>query len=757
MIKFSLQNRIMNSLETIEKQYPLQVDLSNCAKEPIHIINRIQPHGVLLTYLFESEKIIRCSDNSNRIISYSPVELIDQPISKILSKQTIDTVREKLSVDPTYFMDVTIGSVKATLIVHKRGEEVVAELEPSKATVNPFEYQTQLTSIVSKINSLESVSQMCDQTVHLLSEYLGFDRVMIYKFDDDWNGKVIAEIREENLEPWLGLQYPASDIPSQARQLFLKQGIRLIPNVSYESSQIISSDKVSDNPVDLSNSELRAVSSMHVEYLKNMKVSSTLTAAIVHNGALWGLIACHHYSPKYVNYYQRLACKLLTQVFSSQLGLTLSNTLLQQANRTSKVRSKLIEQMSRSWDVVKGMENFDVGPMELVECDGFCSLLEGKLTCFGETPSVDKINELVDWLLENACDDVYSTSNLGVEFPASTRYAKQCSGVLVIFLSREKRELLVWFRKEKIETINWAGNPREKVFIEKDGSLHPRRSFERWKETQKGRSLPWQNFEVQSVKSFGSEIKKLVIKQYDKISALNKEFDQAYKALESFSYSVSHDLRAPLRGIDGFAQLIKEEYYDRLDEMGKSAIQTIISSTQQMNTIIDDILAYSGLGKKEMRMGFFPMDKVIHEVLSLLTNTYHEVNIKDIPLLPEVYGDYTMIKLMMTNLLENAMKYSSKQHAPLVEIGVLSNTEGITFFVRDNGIGMEQKHLNKIFDVFNRVAGGEYPGSGVGLAIVKRIIEIHQGLIWVESKLGHGSTFYFRIGEVREIDRVVLY
>ena len=728
--------------------YPKKIDLNNCDKEPIHILGKTQSYGVLLAFDLNSLDLVQYSDNLSTVFEEDFISNLTSA-TDILQEEKLQELISRLDTKKSSSLEIIIGGEAYLLIAHTNPDLLIFELEPKGDTTHPVIYQQQLTDIVTELSAANDKQDMCDRAAALLKEFLGYDRVMIYRFDENWNGAIVSEAREANLESWLGLNYPATDIPQQARKLFLKQGVRIIANVADIPVKIQPTlSPVTNNPLDLSKSELRAVSPIHIEYLQNMKVGATLTAAIVYKDTLWGLVACHHYSPKFINYYKRLSAKFLTQVFATQLGLRTSNTNLEYVNRSNNVRSILIEQMSKNWNIEEGLTTHETTLVDLTEANGAAILLDGNLSLIGSTPSENQIFELKEWLVDQELDnEVFYSKALSESFDKANEFKGVAAGVLYIPISKGSPNALFWFKPEKKETVHWAGNPDKAVLSKTGEDLSPRKSFEKWMQEVDGQSEPWQDYEIAAAKALRQNISEIIIQKYDEVKNLNYKLERAYKELESFSYSVSHDLRAPLRGIDGFAQILKEDYYDSLDDFGKQAVRTIISSIHKMNELIDDILAFSGLSQKEASVQDFSLDELIQDVLSFIQVeiAYPKTKIKVDDDFPKITGDRGMIFQMFANLISNALKYSSKKDRPFVEIGYKKEKPTV-FYIKDNGIGFDIIHSERIFGVFHRLESDEnYPGSGIGLAIVKRVIEKHNGTIQVDSEPGVGSCFSFTL------------
>ena len=307
---------------------------------------------------------------------------------------------------------------------------------------------------------------------------------------------------------------------------------------------------------------------------------------------------------------------------------------------------------------------------------------------------------------------------------------------------------MLWFKPEKLETVTWAGNPEKPVALDYNQRLSPRKSFEKWSVLQHAQAEPWEDYELAAAKALKQDISEIILEKYEEVKSLNNRLQIAYEDLETFSYSVAHDLRAPLRGIDGFAQIIKEDYYDALDDFGKSSVQTIIYSADRMNRLIDDILEFSRVSKADLSRSRFSLETVTRDTLKFLNvaQEYPKTEIRIQDSLPEVYGDQNMITQVMQNLLTNALKYSAHKDQPLLEVGSEKIKGKTYFYIQDNGIGFDKKrHQKRIFKLFSRLVGKEYEGSGVGLTIVKRIIKKHNGKLKVRSTPGQGSTFLFTL------------
>ncbi len=729
--------------------YPKKIDITNCDKEPIHIIGKSQAHGVILACNPQSFEVTQCGQNTHLFFGKTYDEILGQNLENIIGGKSLTILKGKLENKAIEAIEVEVGGRNFLMLPHFSGADLVIDFEERGELWDSMFYQRQLTRILNGLSASESIEDLCDDAAGLTRDIFGYDRVMIYKFDEEWNGEVIAEEKKESLESWLGLHYPASDIPAQSRQIFLKHRVRIIVDVNYRPVPIIPElSPHTGEPLDLSKSELRGVSPIHIEYLQNMKVGASLTAAIIANGKLWGLVACHHYSTKFVNYFQRETCKFLTQVFSNQLALKDTGKYLEKNTASEKVRTKILQQMREQDKLSEALTNSSSLFTQLINCGGGAVVLNGNIFSVGKTPTENQIKHLLHHFLAEKQEHLFFTKNLEKVFPPAGDYREQASGVLSIQIGQDFNNYLLWFREEAPKTVNWGGNPENKAsYNEEKQRLSPRKSFEKWSQKLTGVSDSWKAYEIAAAKALAEDVSHIIVeKQKEEISRLNDELLDANDELELFSYSISHDLRGPLRGIDGYLRIMKEDFGEEIPEELLQLINTTLGSAEKMNQLIDDILSLSRIGRGEIRREEMDVNAQISEILESLNPeaAYPKTQIK-IENLPKLQADEKMMRQVWANLIGNALKYSAESKSPMVKIGANKEDNSTVYFVKDNGIGISEEKQNAVFNAFERYAGSNYSGTGIGLAVVKRIIEKHQGEVWVESSQGTGSTFKFRV------------
>lgn len=744
------------------------VDLTNCDKEPIHIPGSIQPHGMLLVLKEPQLEIVQVSNNTFDFLGLHPQELLNKELKELLDPKQISSIKACIledfeSLNP---LRITINNQDNPLIfdgiIHRLDGVLILELEPtqSKDVVSFFSFYHLVKGSIAKTQNGSTLDEMCQVIVKEVRKITGFDRVMVYQFDSEGAGRVIAEDTLENLSPYLGLHYPALDIPKQARQLFTLNLLRLIPDVNYQPAELFpTQNPVNNRPLDLSLSVLRSVSLCHTEYLNNMGVTASMSISLIKDKHLWGLIACHHHSAKYVTYEVRTACEFLGQVMSLELAGKEENENLDYKMKLKTIQSQLVESISEQENIMDGLVKEQSNLLNLCSAKGVAVCANGHLLLIGKTPEEPDVQDLIAWVEKKFNQDIFYTDSLSKVYPAAEKFKNAASGLLALSISKVQKNYVLWFRPEVLQTVNWGGNPNKPVEVEQDGSLRlsPRKSFAMWQETVRLKSLPWKQCEIDAVLELRSAIVGIVLRKADELARINIELARSNSELDAFAYIASHDLKEPLRGIHNYSSFLLEDYADVLNEDGVTKLQTLVRLTQRMEDLIESLLHFSRLGRVELVMQKTNLNQLVKSVIDVLSISLLKETKVDIRIprsLPVIRCDRVQVSEVFSNLIGNAIKYNNKTDK-WVEIGFLDSAEGrgeeevspIVFYVRDNGIGIREKHHEAIFRIFKRLhTPNKYGGgTGAGLTIAKKIVERHGGTIWVESTYGEGSTFYFTL------------
>ncbi|MGK7888328.1 MAG: ATP-binding protein [Leptolyngbyaceae cyanobacterium] len=736
------------------------INLTHLKQPQISTISRIQPHGVLLVLGESDLAVLQVSSNSSRAFGLPPQNVVGKNLEDLIDayqfsrlKAALDTNNLEL-INPTKMWIRRDGDDYAVYdgVFHRSADGfLVLELEPALSQENiPFLGFYHLAK--ASISHLESTSQLKDFYQVIVQEVrnvTGFDRVMLYRFDDDGHGEVVAENQLDEMESYLGLHFPESDIPKPARKMFLSNWIRVIPNATAGEVELFPpTNPISKQPVDLTLSILRSPYACHTEYLHNMGVAASLTISLMKDDKLWGLIACHHRTPKQIPYELRKACEFLGRVIFSEISNRQEEADYSYRMKLASVQSSLLETIAQDDDFVSGLTQHEPNLLDLVDAQGAAICVGGHWTMVGRTPVEEELDYLVQWLAKNVEEEVFYTDSLPLVYSDAERFKDVASGLLAIPIS--KRSYVLWFRPEVIQTVDWGGDPNnayELKEVDGDTRLCPRQSFSLWKETVRLTSLPWKAVEVKVCLELRKAIVNIVLRQAEELALLAEDLERSNAELKKFAYVASHDLQEPLNQVANFVQLLEMRYDEELDEDGKEFIGFAVEGVSLMQTLIDDVLAYSKVDLQGLEWQLTEVETSLEQALNNVRSRINETNavITHDPM-PTIVADGTQLMQLFQNLVGNAIKFGKPGVSPEIHISVKRREDNWLFSIQDNGIGIDPAFKDRIFVIFQRLhTRDEYLGSGMGLAICKKIVECHRGQIWVESQLGEGATFYFTI------------
>ncbi len=748
------------------------VDLTNCDREPVHLAGGVQPHGALLVVDPADFRVGQASANAGALLGAGARPVLGAALADLVGAAQADALAAAAAAADDagrvyHPVPVTAGGRAFEVVAHRNAAGLVFEFEPAgdgedgaaggpRLDLGAFHATVRRTmAAVARGTSVRAVAAAVAEEVRQVT---GFDRVWVYKFHEDWHGEIIAESRHPSVaESWLDLHYPAADIPAPARALFLRHWLRLIADVQAPPSPVEpAASPATGAPLDMGDCVLRAVSPVHVEYLTNMGVRASMSVSLVRDGALWGLVSCHHYGgPRRVSYHVRAACELLAQAFSTQLGLVEQAEDRDYALGLGAVRAALLERMARERDVVDGLLAEPERLLALAGAEGAAvCLADGDCSAVGRAPAAADVAALARWLAEGG-HDTFVTDALSRAYPPAAAYADVASGVLAVSLSRVRPYYAMWFRPQAAQTVRWGGDPGEKpVRVGADGvaRLSPRGSFAAWEEEVRGRSRPWRRAEVEAARALRGTVVDFLITRADELAALNRALERSNRELDDFAYVASHDLKEPLRGIHNYAAMVAEDYAGApLDADGVARLDTIRRLTARLDGLIDSLLEHARVNRLELELAPVDAQEALDDALERVGSTVAaRGGVVRVPRpLPVVRADRERLVEVLANLVSNAAKYGGA--SPEVEVGYLDGAGGRgspTLYVRDAGIGIEPRHHEAVFRLFKRLHprdayGG---GSGAGLTIVQKVVERHGGRIWLESAPGRGTTFYFTLG-----------
>ncbi len=743
------------------------VNLDNCEQEPIHVPGSIQPHGFLLGIKQDAFIVDFCSANCEAFIGQPHSALLGSSFAAVFGNDALKQLEEYIAngrMLSSSLLKLDLNDRTFLCTVHKSNDIYVLEGEPmdleAKAISTVYDQTAQFLSYMHDTHTLK---ELCELVAKGTREITGYDRVMVYRFDKDYNGEVFAESVREDLEPFLGLHYPHTDIPPQARQLYMQNLLRLITDINYIPVPIYTVDDVENKSLDLSLSILRSTSPIHVQYLHNMGVGATLTISLIYKKKLWGLIACHHYSPKNISPEVRLAAQLQGHFITSQIDVRQAS---EEYDETRKATAALEKMNSYGLGSAAALQEIANAPdiLKLCNAAGVSILFNKKVYKSGLSPDDEEVKQLANWLAAYSNNGSFVTDKLIDYLPEMKSVCETISGIIYHSLDMESDNCIIWYRPETITEVNWAGDPVKSIIKDKNG-LSPRNSFALWKEIISCISKPWLQPETDTAAAYASSLQRhinllIISLEEEKYRKLSELLKQTNSELENINWISTHDLQEPLRKI----QLISSRIMSKEEDMSPNvhdSLKRMNTSAQRMQTLLVDILKYTRLKHTDDSFESVDLDAILKEVEEDMTETIAErsaeIIVED---LPTIEGIPFLLRQLFSNLIANSIKYASPDRQPFVKVTVADTPMAylpedkqkyLVVYVADNGIGFDQHHAESIFNIFTKLhSSSDYKGSGVGLALCRKIMQNHNGYITASGAPNTGTvmSLYFPVKEI---------
>ncbi|OON63542.1 hypothetical protein B0920_09320 [Massilia sp. KIM] len=696
-----------------------QVDLLSCADEPIHLPGSIQPHGALL--FFRADGALEgWSANAPARLGFEPrlgqafdsLPLPDAALGLIaLGLEALEDTDTTPAVTA-----LTINEADYDCVVHGAFGRVIAEFEARETPAEEVVlFAVKAHGSIDRLRRQKTIDGLLQAAVRQVREFTGFDRVMAYRFRPDDSGDVVAEARREDLTPYLGQRYPASDIPAQARRLYVLNTLRMIADVDYNAVPLLGEPGAA--PLDMSHAVLRSVSPVHVEYLKNMGVGASMSVSIVINGRLWGLIACHHMSRKLVPYAIRMAADVLAQVIASTIHSIEAREDAALVEQAAAMRTSLVEALLLDEDPLETLGQHAAKLMATSNAQALVASLDGRVVAHGELPP-GLADAIVATLPEGRHDLV--TRECAGDWPQDVReQLGKWVGMLALPYDPAANGWCVLLRVEQIEQVAWGGRPEKAVQVGPLGErLTPRGSFDAWYETVRGCAHPWEPTVLSNARLTQAELVRAT-------SARRAQLDATRAQLLAM---LGHDLRDPLHSINMAGMVL--ERGNNQQGIGKR----IQSSTNRMQRMIGQVLDMSRIDRG-LGLGVAPepveLSELVKDLLDEARMAYPSI---DFELVCDqqavVDADRGRIGQVLSNLLSNARHHGEPGHPIRV---CLSRAEGKAVIeVSNQGVPIADEILATLFNPFKRASlnnARNRSGLGLGLYIAQQIVREHRGEI----------------------------
>ena len=642
-----------------------KVHLTDCDREPIHIPGTIQRFGVLFVLAEPSLTITQVSDDIGEHLPFRVEEVLGRQLSTMLDAASVADVKEALAEERWLDMNplqIDVHGKQFDGIVHRHQGAAILELEPNPGP--PIAMRHPFRAALLRIQRVVTSAELADVVVQQMRRVTGFERVMFYRFHEDGHGSVDGEAKEPTLEPYLGLHYPASDIPVQARELYRRNWLRLIFDASAKPARVVPTLRVdTGSPLDLSFSVLRSVSPIHLQYLANMGVRASMSVSLIVRDRLWGLISClNHTGPWRVSQETRMACEFLGRLTSLQIAALEDRDQL--AGRASRraTEEELTRVMRESAPEDDGLESLLSRPKELmglVGADGVALVSGGEVMVAGRTPPPALIQEIATWAEAKGGSRPYATASLGARFPRAQQASDVASGLLTFALPGAPQRRLLWFRPELIQTVSWGGDPNKPLTADSRDRLSPRHSFALWQEEVRLRSHPWTASNLEAA----DELQRRAI-EVDIARRLLGE-QRAVRARDEVARRGVHDLRGPLSAVllQAEAMLRVTGTSDKAASVLHGSAGRIRRSAAHMKALTDDLLDLASIEANRFALRLRPVDsrELVEDAL-LAASPLAEAKRLNLALelidVPRLEADPERIFRALSNLLGNAIKFT---------------------------------------------------------------------------------------------------
>ena len=761
----------------------LGADITNCDREPIHIPGSVQPHGALLALDPEELQIVQAGGNTIQILGVEPIELLQRNIADWFAPERVAYLRTLLDNEGPMMRPVhafTIASKQGwetvDTFVYRSGKLVVVELEPVREN-SPEDTLALVQAMLARVQQAGTPQEFCQRLAEEVRRVSGFDRVMVYRFLPDGSGVVDAEARGDGVESFLGLHYPASDIPRQARELYLNNWIRLIPDARYTPEPIVPADDPRNGaPLDLSHSLIRSVSPMHLEYLANMGVVASMSLSIIMDGRLWGLIACHHRTPRFLSHRLRMGFELFAQMASAKLETKVDAEEFEAQLRSKRIHEELLRRMSGEADLAEGLTRYKPNLLDYIPAEGVGLWLDNHYTALGQTPQTEQVASLVAWLNETTAEGVFRTDRLPLLYPPAAAFANVASGLIALSVSRTPRDYVLWFRPEVIRTVTWAGDPNKPVEDVAGGQrISPRKSFSSWRESVSSHSHPWRNVEVEAVKTLRLSLMEVILRRIDQVArgreearlkqaALSAELDRLLEQWQavaaelkeeaqrraSVEAELSQVLRSTVEDQEAERRRIARSLHDSLGQtltLLKLGLDELGHALPDSDKIRERLAALKGLAKgvgSEVNRLAWEIRPTALDDLGLETAIRHlietwseRLNLRfDLRLTLDDRRLNSNIETTLYRVLQEAITNIAR-HADATRIAVLlqAREQEVSMIVEDNGRGFSSNDAEPL----------DKPSKRLGLLGIRERLSLVSGTLEVESAPGQGCTLYIRV------------
>ncbi|NMH60493.1 ATP-binding protein [Alteromonas ponticola] len=736
-----------------------------CENEPIHIPESIQSYGFLIAFNISDKRVAIISENVNSLFTTDSIIgedfltlLRPETDEKVFLEDTFKRVQQnkirlpiRLTLEESL---LTAGSdVEYLAVVYTSGDYFVVELEPSTEFRDTYSAEQFIKlyamSIAPRFKQLTSLSEMAQEMVGTIRFLTNMDRVVLYKFNDDFSGKVIAEAKADDMDSYQDLYFPASDIPAQARELYKTNWVRLAPDTELAASPLIPSIEQSGRePLDLTRSLLRQFSPIHLQYIRNQGLRASFSVSLVTDGELYGIISCHHREPCYIPQDVRLQCENLSQLFSWHLLAKEQEIAKAKKTNIERAVDEMLDKIGPSNPIGRVVKSGEKAFLDAMNCDGFIYFSQYETITLGNTLPIDLVKAIFS---EASRTDAfpYTNDNLSETWPEVKEHG--IAGIMVIPLFEKKRYFTAWFRKETVRLQKWVGAENEKSEdAPKEERLKPRMSFAINERQIKNHSVPFDRADIDTAHRLNRMFLVYALDVQERMHISIQELEKQDQYRNEFLATLAHELRNPLGPIMSGASILESTD----DESTKKRVSAIISrQAEYMSKLVNELMDVSRITQGKVKLEFerLNIQDIISESLEMveqhIKSKSHDVHVQYLEDGVPVYGDRARLSQIFSNIIHNAAKYTDNNGK--ITISVKQEASLVVVRISDNGLGIPHERLGDVFNMFTQIEAHSTHtkgGLGIGLTLVSKLVALHHGSITVESEgEGKGSTFEIRL------------